>query len=64
MTFQEQVKAASNERLANSVLYCRRTLETTEPGPIQNELIIATARGTLKVLMDECERRGLEPHTP
>jgi len=64
MTFQEQVKAASDERLANSVLHCHRVIETTEPGPIQNEIKIATARGTLQVLMDECERRGLEPHTP
>lgn len=64
MTFQEQVRAADDERLAISVLHCHRVLETTKPGPIQNEIKIATAHATLAILMDECERRGLEPHTP
>lgn len=64
MTFQEQVRAASDERLANSVLHCHRVLETTKPDSTENKIKIATAHDTLDILMKECDRRGLEPHTP
>lgn len=64
MTFLEQVRTASDERLANSVLHCHRVLETTEPDTTKNKIIIATAHDTLDILMEECNRRGLEPHTP